>query len=326
MTATPIKLPAVTPAQWQLHKTICSRRNEFSFQLGDGLCHLKLQPSKAAPAPEYCLTFAIDNQLVPFHVSSGFINQLLPTPLNDKAARKLPENLFRSAMIYSMEPLVSTISSRLNMPVEYVSLKQERPEIIQTGLTLHLNWNKTIHSILVNASPVIMTLLSRLPTHIHSTMPDIPVWAELIVGRSILSLPEVGGLSIGDVVFMQQYVTGQQLILRIARQSAFVADAEDNRVTIRQRMELMEEQTHPAETDAQSSVDMADIPVELLFEIGRQKFSIADIQAMQEGYIFELERPVDQPVLVRANGKVIAQCQLVQIDNRLGAKITSLSE
>ena len=47
---------------------------------------------------------------------------------------------------------------------------------------------------------------------------------------------------------------------------------------------------------------------------------------MQPGYVFDLDRPIEQPVQIRANGKLIAQCELVQIDNRLGARITTLND
>ncbi len=71
-------------------------------------------------------------------------------------------------------------------------------------------------------------------------------------------------------------------------------------------------------------VDLSDMQVELLFELGRQHFTADEILAMQPGYIFDLDRPIEQPVQIRANGKVIAECKLVQIEDRLGAVITGL--
>ena len=335
MTAEPITFPAVTPSQLQLHKILCSRQNQFAFPMGEQPCSITLEPSEPIPSPEYSLILQLDNQPVQFYIGRAFINQLLPPPLTDKGVRKLPDDLMNASMVHSLTPLLEIMHNVLGRPVTFNSLDPVEPDILHAGLALHFAIGDTTHTLLVTPNPMIMELLSHLPAHIQSTMPDIPIWAELILGRSILSRPEVNALSTGDIVFLQQHVTGQQMVVRATRHTAFVGEAEGNRVTIRQRMELMEEQhpeaqEHPEQVEhehpQQPGVDMADLPVELLFEIGRQQFSAAEIQAMQEGYIFDLERPIEQPVRIRANGKVIAECQLVQIENRLGARIISLSE
>lgn len=331
MTAETMKFPAVTPSQLQLHQILCTRQNQFPFTLKEQTCNLTIEPSDPIPSPEYSLSLQVDNQPVQLYVGRGFINQLLPKPLTDKALRKLPKNLMAASLIHSLSPLLELMESILRTPVELISLDPVEPDILHAGLALHLTLNETSHTLLVVPNPIIMELLTHLPSHIKSTMPDIPIWAELILGRSILSRLEISTLTTGDIVFLQQYVTDQQVVVRATRHTAFVGETEGNRVTIRQRMELMDEdQQEQTEQEhdhsPQDGVDLADISVELLFEVGRQTFSAAEIQAMQAGYIFDLERPVDHPVRIRANGKVIAECQLVQIENRLGARITSLND
>ena len=74
----------------------------------------------------------------------------------------------------------------------------------------------------------------------------------------------------------------------------------------------------------QEPIDLSDIEIDLLFEVGRQQFSAQEVQSLQPGHVFELDRPIEQPVRVRAGGKLIAECQLVQINNRLGARITKI--
>ena len=336
MTAEPIKFPAVTPSQLHLHKILCSRQNQFTFPLGNLPCRLMISPSEPAPTPEYSLSLQVNNQPVQFYVGRGFINQLLHKPLNDKALSKLPDELFKAAMVQALNPLLDVMRAVLSSPVDFISLEPEEPDVLHSGLTIQLTVNELSHTLLVNPNPMIMELITHLPPHIPDTTPDIPIWAELILGRSILSRLEISTLSTGDIVFLQQHVTEQQMMVRATRYTAFVGETENNQVTIRQRMELMDEQ-HPEaqeysehseqrqeQDQHQGGIDLAELSVELLFEIGRQQFTAAEIQSMQEGYIFDLERPIEQPVHIRANGKIIAECQLVQIDNRLGARITNL--
>ena len=329
MTADALTFPSVSPTQLQLSQLLCSRQNQFSFPLAEQPCELKLQPADSPPPMEYSLILEVSGQPVEFYLGRGLVNALLPASLSDQAIKKLPEHLFKATMIHGLSPVTELIGSMLGTSVEFIHLKQTKADQSRAGLALHLTINHKEHSAFVVPNPLIMELLNYLPAHTQSTMPDIPIWAELILGRSTVSRLEISTLATGDIVFLQQHVTDQQVVVRASPHLAFVGETHDSQVIIRQRMELMDEQEHqqhPEEAQApqQGGVNMADIPVELLFEIGRQQFSAADIQAMQEGYTFDLERPVDQPVRIRANGKIIAECQLIQIENRLGARITQL--
>ena len=91
--------------------------------------------------------------------------------------------------------------------------------------------------------------------------------------------------------------------------------------------ESEQESEHDAQQvpeEAEGMVSLAELDIELLFEIGTQTLSLEDLQSIEPGYVFELDRPLEQPVRVRANGKVIAECQLVQVNNRLGARIVRI--
>lgn len=88
--------------------------------------------------------------------------------------------------------------------------------------------------------------------------------------------------------------------------------------------EEQEQEVQQTSQEAEGMVSLAELDIELLFEIGTQTLSLEDLQSIEPGYVFELDRPLEQPVRVRANGKVIAECQLVQVNNRLGARITRI--
>ncbi|MCY4495980.1 MAG: FliM/FliN family flagellar motor switch protein, partial [Rhodospirillaceae bacterium] len=71
--------------------------------------------------------------------------------------------------------------------------------------------------------------------------------------------------------------------------------------------------------------DVDDLPVSLVFVGGEVEVPLRDLQRMAPGYVFELPRPVDGHVEVRANGTTIGRGELVEIDGRVGVRILDCS-
>ncbi len=66
------------------------------------------------------------------------------------------------------------------------------------------------------------------------------------------------------------------------------------------------------------------IPVNLSVELGRSQISLKEVYELTEGSIIELERLVGEPLDLVVNGQVIAQGEVVAIDNNYGLRITTI--
>ncbi len=333
MMAEILKFPIVTPSQLRLSRLLSSRQTQFQFTVAEQNCHLSLSPSTQINTSNFRLTLEMDAQPISLFISNDFFSFLLPEGMDYQTALKLPETLLMASCQYSLASLLEFSSHSLGASIIFTGIDKVSPSPQIDGLALHFQFDDTSGTAQLECNQSILELLNHLPAHRNGEMPDIPIWAGLELGRSILSQPEIIGLAVGDIVFLQQHVTGQQLIIRANSRIAFVGEADGTSITVKQRMELMNEhseapeQPHDEQSPAnEKGVDLSDVSVELLFEIGQQQLSAAELQSMQEGYIFELDRPIEQPVRIRANGKLIAECQLVQIEKRLGARITRLYE
>lgn len=64
------------------------------------------------------------------------------------------------------------------------------------------------------------------------------------------------------------------------------------------------------------------IPVNVSVELGRANVSLKEIFELTEGSIVELERLVGEPLDLVVNGQVIAQGEVVAIDNNYGLRVT----
>ncbi|MBT5953253.1 flagellar motor switch protein FliN [bacterium] len=66
------------------------------------------------------------------------------------------------------------------------------------------------------------------------------------------------------------------------------------------------------------------IPVNVSVELGRSNVSLKEVYELSEGSIIELERLVGEPLDLVVNGQIIAQGEVVAIDNNYGLRVTNI--
>jgi type III secretion protein Q len=69
---------------------------------------------------------------------------------------------------------------------------------------------------------------------------------------------------------------------------------------------------------------LEDLPVRLVFEIGRIELSLGEVQRLAPGALVPLARPLDEPLDIVANGRRLGRGTLVRIGQSLGVRIVSL--
>jgi type III secretion protein Q len=70
--------------------------------------------------------------------------------------------------------------------------------------------------------------------------------------------------------------------------------------------------------------DLDDLPVRLVFELGRVELSLGELQRLAPGALVPLARPLDEPIDIMANGRRLGRGTLVRIGESLGVRIVSL--
>ena len=74
------------------------------------------------------------------------------------------------------------------------------------------------------------------------------------------------------------------------------------------------------------SVPVANLDVELRFEVGSTSLGLEELAALQPGYCFELNAPSDEPVTVYANGKKVGTGSLVDVGGRIAVRLARTGE
>ena len=81
----------------------------------------------------------------------------------------------------------------------------------------------------------------------------------------------------------------------------------------------------PGSTGVAASLDIVmDIPVQLTVELGRTRLPIRTLVQLAQGSVVELERLAGEPLDVLVNGCLIAQGEVVVVNEKLGIRLTDV--
>ncbi|MBS0455146.1 MAG: flagellar motor switch protein FliN [Proteobacteria bacterium] len=84
---------------------------------------------------------------------------------------------------------------------------------------------------------------------------------------------------------------------------------------------------HRAPPSAASALDISrvlDVPVQLTAEIGRTRITIKNLLQLSQGSVVELDGLAGQPLDVLINGYLIAQGEVVVVNDKYGIRLTDI--
>ena len=85
------------------------------------------------------------------------------------------------------------------------------------------------------------------------------------------------------------------------------------------------EQLQQSAATASRGIDrIMDIPVQLSVEIGRTRTSIKNILQLAQGSVVELDALAGEPMDVLVNGYLIAQGEVVVVNDKFGIRLTDI--
>jgi type III secretion system YscQ/HrcQ family protein len=70
--------------------------------------------------------------------------------------------------------------------------------------------------------------------------------------------------------------------------------------------------------------DADDVPVTVSFDLGQIDVPLGELRRIDEGYSFNLQKPLDGAVTMRINGRLIGKGELVEIEGSLGVRVVEL--
>ncbi|KRG71061.1 flagellar motor switch protein FliN [Pseudoxanthomonas dokdonensis] len=89
------------------------------------------------------------------------------------------------------------------------------------------------------------------------------------------------------------------------------------------QFEPLQAEFNPADSDMSLDV-ILDVPVVLSLEVGRMRMPIRNLLQLNQGSVVELERGAGEPLDVYVNGTLIAQGEVVVVNDRFGVRLTDV--
>lgn len=109
--------------------------------------------------------------------------------------------------------------------------------------------------------------------------------------------------------------------------SASVEQNGDEPVTIQSIKFASFEDLNQTQGETNKNLDiLMDIKLQLTVELGRTELPIKKVLELTRGSIIELEKVAGEPVELYANGKLIANGEVVVIEDNFGLRITSITD
>ncbi len=101
---------------------------------------------------------------------------------------------------------------------------------------------------------------------------------------------------------------------------------DQHRFEVERIMTAFDEDVEMVSDTAQSAPESAigDLPMTLVFEIGRMPVPLTRLAGLQVGDVLETALGLAPEIGIRAQGKLIAAAKLVRVGERLGAQITRM--
>jgi len=86
---------------------------------------------------------------------------------------------------------------------------------------------------------------------------------------------------------------------------------------------VTDQSADPNQPARSGSID--EVPVQIVFELGRMETPLAELETLQAGYVFELGKPLGQSVDILANGKRVGTGELVRVGEAIGVRVSKLA-
>lgn len=73
-----------------------------------------------------------------------------------------------------------------------------------------------------------------------------------------------------------------------------------------------------------AAASLDEVPIHLVFELGRTEVAVADLESLTAGYVFDLNKPLGQSVDILANGRRVGAGELVRVGDSIGVRVSRL--
>jgi type III secretion system YscQ/HrcQ family protein len=312
--------------------------------------------SSAAASEEMVeLTLALNGVETPMFVSPGAIHRAARSFFDLAKDSQIPEGLVAATLEASLAPLIERLEKAAGVEIAVRSMKVAEQGAPASALAFRLPGLPDGGVVAVR--PAAKLALPTLPAVPWTTGDGLVLRVPIVVAEVGVSVAELEHLSDGDVIVLPGMTAANvaDVHLAISPRTAIIAKIDGHKLTVARAGKSM------SNTDAASGAKPAaaarpaapaakpgaapaaaaaapapvepvlppaaveDLPLRIVFDLGDVELSIAELKALVPGQVIDLAREPGNAVRVSVNGRRIGAGEIVEIEGRLGVRITELA-
>jgi type III secretion protein Q len=236
-----------------------------------------------------------------------------------------PMPVLLAALEFAASDLASAVEAATRKSLRIVSLEQ-RPDV--SGLDAYA-WHarssehELSGELLVDATAARFLAAALREQPVVPTGDDwnaLPIRLRLVAGWVDLSAGALRSIAQRDVVLLDECLLKDNRLMALLSPRLGVLCALDESA-LRVLEGVQEIMSDVDDSVAASSGLMDDVPVRLTFDLGEREISLGDLRSLEPGYLFNLGRDPKSTVSIRANGRLIGDGELVDIEGRVGVSV-----
>lgn len=242
---------------------------------------------------------------------------------------EIPLQLHNAVIEATLDYELSLFEKMLEVPLKVIGIdRQQRAEEDDITVLFSLTWEDYSHPIEGYLSfkqpllPLFFKVYEKIPKCGTHNWELLSKRIHFEIGSTQLSTAMLRDITSGDVVFLDRCSLVQEntVFIPIASDLLLKGQVKGDTIVINGRCKDIEMNEKEPE-----SIDMDNLPIDLVFEVGEREIPLRELKTLQPGYTFTLDTPLEKPVTICANGHRIGKGELLDINNRIGVRVLELS-
>ncbi|MBX3621590.1 MAG: type III secretion system cytoplasmic ring protein SctQ [Rhizobacter sp.] len=277
---------------------------------------------------------------------------LLAALVDEPRADLLPRDLRYVLLADALHPVAELLEKTLHLRFEWAPPEPGSRQGPDTAAGLHeraagftLTGQGVTHAghVVFDDDATLGALLGALPVRPAAGNSAPLDWLRIplpfVVGRSHISLREVGSVRPGDIISIEQWQAAGTALVVVAALGGpggrrLVGLAEGSRITLQPSKETAMNRDTPAGELAGHDDDASPLPLDRLdalevtlrFEVGELSVSLGELKGLAPGHVFDLGHALNRsPVRIVAHGNVLGKGYLVAVGDQLGVRVSEFA-
>jgi type III secretion protein Q len=336
-------LPLIPPAHVAALNAFYRRRPAFSTTIAGraATSSLAWEPLDSQASMNRRVLFRVDGEDAELSVTRSLLDILIASVDPDLSLDKLQADHAAIVLELALTDVLDALEAALACRVTLISIlpPRIRPESSERPA---LTFGFTIDGLGALACELHLTVNQaiRLAQHldqypgVEQAAVDLPMTVCLRWATTTLSMREVRSLSPGDVMLVDEAcqtdgtaiaVIAEHLVALVElTPSAGLLSGYPARGRGSPWEWSMEKAPEALRGSAPDVSDFDDLPVRLVFELGRLELSLSEVRRLAPGAVLPISRPLDDALDIVANGRRIGRGTMVRIGDSIGVRVTRL--